>query len=97
MPAEILQRILLFVNPAIGHSVDRVYDLSAFYEQLEPLGALRLVAIWREVENGEQRSHAYRSLFRPKESQAQRHGSAARPGRDAERGRPSPEKRQRTI
>ncbi|HVY57773.1 MAG TPA: DUF2336 domain-containing protein [Xanthobacteraceae bacterium] len=95
MPVEILQRVLLFVNPAIGHSVDRVYDLSAFYETLELEGALRLVAIWRQVDAGERRLRTYRSLFRPPESQAER--TAGRPAREAERGRPAPDRRQRTI
>src|SRR5207248_6641095 len=28
MPADVLQRVLLFANPRVGHSVDRVYELS---------------------------------------------------------------------
>jgi hypothetical protein len=47
MPADVLQRILLCLNPAISQSVNRVYDLSDLYEELKPEAALRLVAIWQ--------------------------------------------------
>jgi len=47
MPIDILQRILLCVNPAIGHSVRRVYSLSALYREMTLESALRLLAIWR--------------------------------------------------
>ena len=47
MPADVLQRILLCLNPAISQSVQRVYDLADLYEQLKPEAALRLVAIWQ--------------------------------------------------
>lgn len=47
MPAEILQRILLFLNPAIGHSVPRVFDLSRLFDEITPQAAQHLVAIWR--------------------------------------------------
>jgi hypothetical protein len=47
MPIDSLQRILLCLNPAIGHSVRRVYSLSALYRDMSPKSALRLLAIWR--------------------------------------------------
>jgi len=47
MPNDVLQRILLLVNPAIGMSVRRVFDLSALYETLAPQAALRLIVLWR--------------------------------------------------
>ncbi|MGE3147943.1 MAG: DUF2336 domain-containing protein [Pseudorhodoplanes sp.] len=47
MPAAMLQRILLFVNPAIGRSVSRVYELSALYEEIALESAQRLLAIWQ--------------------------------------------------
>ena len=34
MKAAVLQRILLFLNPAIGQSVERVYDLARLYDEL---------------------------------------------------------------
>jgi hypothetical protein len=47
MPIEVFQRILLFLNPAIGRSIERIYSLSALYEELPADAALRLVAVWR--------------------------------------------------
>lgn len=49
MPAEVLQRVLLCLNPAIGHSVQRVYDLADLYDQLKPEAALRMLAIWQAM------------------------------------------------
>jgi hypothetical protein len=47
MPLAVLQRVLMFLNPAIGHSVRRVYDLSALYEDVTPAAARRLASAWR--------------------------------------------------
>ncbi len=49
MPIEIVQRVLLLVNPAIGTSVRRVFELSELYENLSPQSALRLMALWRHA------------------------------------------------
>jgi hypothetical protein len=48
MTAAVLQRILLFLNPAIGQSVERVYDLARLYDDLTPAAAERMLAIWRQ-------------------------------------------------
>jgi hypothetical protein len=47
MPAMVLQRILLCLNPAISQSVQKVYELALLHEEIELDGALRLVAIWQ--------------------------------------------------
>jgi uncharacterized protein (DUF2336 family) len=47
MKAAVLQRILLFLNPAIGQSVERVHDLARLFDELMPAAAERMVAIWR--------------------------------------------------
>ena len=47
VPIDVLQRILLFVNPAIGHSVRRVFGLSVLFNQISLRAAQRLVACWR--------------------------------------------------
>jgi hypothetical protein len=47
MPAAVLQRILLCLNPVVSRSVQRVYDLALLQEEIEPETALRLVAIWQ--------------------------------------------------
>ncbi len=61
MPSDVLQRILLCLNPVISHSVLRVYELSTLYEELEPRAALRLIAIWQAALKAEpQRAPAQR-------------------------------------
>jgi hypothetical protein len=47
MPPDVLQRILLCLNPAIGQSVLRVYELSKLYEELNPQSAARLIGLWQ--------------------------------------------------
>jgi hypothetical protein len=47
MPAAVLQRILIFLNPAIGHSVQRVFTLAKFYARVSRNAAARLVESWR--------------------------------------------------
>jgi uncharacterized protein (DUF2336 family) len=58
MPADVLQRILLCLNPAISHSVLRVYELSKLYEEMEPQSASRLLAIWQAIRKPAQRPGA---------------------------------------
>lgn len=47
LPGEILQRIVLFLNPAVGESVERVYDLVRLHDEIAPETALRMVTVWR--------------------------------------------------
>ena len=59
IPAEVLQNILLSLNPAISQSVLRVYELTTLYEEVEPEAALRLLAIWRAAGKARQRPAAH--------------------------------------
>jgi hypothetical protein len=58
MPAPVLQRILLCLNPAISRSVERVYDLALLHEELKAASALRLVALWQAADREAQRPPA---------------------------------------
>jgi hypothetical protein len=58
MPAAVLQRILLCINPVISQSVQRVYDLVLLYEDLKAASALRMIAIWQAVHRAEKKSVA---------------------------------------
>jgi hypothetical protein len=49
MSSAVLQRIVLFLNPVVGQSVQRVYDLAQLYDEITLNAALRLLGIWREV------------------------------------------------
>jgi uncharacterized protein (DUF2336 family) len=57
MQAAMLQRILLFLNPAIGQSVQRVFDLARLYDEITPASAERMLAIWRQSAGRTQRHH----------------------------------------
>jgi len=65
MPADVLQRILLCLNPAISHSVLRVYELSKLYEEMEPQSVSRLVAIWQAAYQATLRPAARRAAYQP--------------------------------
>lgn len=58
MPAFVLQRILLCLNPTIGQSVQRVYELAVLHEELEKGAALRLIAIWQAAHRAERKPQA---------------------------------------
>ncbi len=45
---EVLQRILLFANPRVGHSVQRVYDLTRLYGEFSVAAANHMLSIWRD-------------------------------------------------
>jgi hypothetical protein len=47
MPSAALQRILLLINPAIGQSVARIYELAALYDEISAHAAEAMVDIWR--------------------------------------------------
>jgi hypothetical protein len=49
VPREPLYRILLFVNTAVGHSVERVHTLATLYDEISPHAAEDLVGIWRAL------------------------------------------------
>jgi hypothetical protein len=53
VPADVLQRILLFMNPRVGQSVERVYQLAELYSEISVDAARRLVAIWRDADVSE--------------------------------------------
>ncbi|MGI8525572.1 MAG: DUF2336 domain-containing protein [Pseudolabrys sp.] len=69
MPSPMLARVLLFINPAIGHSVARVYELVNLYEEITPQAAQAMAEIWRGA--AAKRRPAHRSVYYDDE-----HGSA---------------------
>lgn len=63
MPAEMLQRILLCLNPLIAQSVQRVYDLADLFEELKPEAALRMLAIWQTIDRKPQAASHQPQLY----------------------------------
>ncbi|HEV7880641.1 MAG TPA: DUF2336 domain-containing protein [Bradyrhizobium sp.] len=47
MPSAVFQRVLLFLNPEFGTSVNNVYRLSRLYDRLSERSALIMLAAWR--------------------------------------------------
>ena len=52
VPADVVQRMLLFINAGVGHSVDRVYELSDLFTELSLVSARRMLTIWRAADAG---------------------------------------------
>jgi hypothetical protein len=47
MPGAVFQRVLMFLNPEFGASVNNVYRLSRLYDRLSERSALIMLAAWR--------------------------------------------------
>jgi Uncharacterised protein conserved in bacteria (DUF2336) len=47
MPSPVFQRVLLFLKPEFGNSVQTVYRLSRLYDRLSERSALVMLAAWR--------------------------------------------------
>lgn len=65
MPSNVLLRVLLFLNPAIGQSVERVFDLARLYDRLAPIAARRLVAGMRLTHPAERRPAGHQPVHAP--------------------------------
>ena len=65
IPTDAFQRILMFLNPSISHSADRVYELSDLFEELPLPASLQMVAIWRAADRLEARKASHRPLHWP--------------------------------
>jgi hypothetical protein len=100
MPAVVLQRILMFIDPAIGESVQRVFDLASFYERLSSDAAHMIVASLRGREPARARRPAHRAMYYDDETRGRRGAGLRRTGAAAEPQTPSkidPLVRQRTM
>jgi len=57
IPRDVVYRLLMFVNPAVGHSVERVHALATLYDEMTAQAAEGMVAIWQAL-RGEARATA---------------------------------------
>lgn len=78
LPADVLQRILLFMNPRVGQSVDRVYELAHLYSEIGVEAARRLVAIMRTSGAAERQTTDTRALLAAAETARRALGEVAR-------------------
>jgi len=61
VPSPAAQRILLFLDPAIGRSPDVYFSLVRLYDEIDEKAARRLVAIWRRDNAVPERQGKYRT------------------------------------
>ncbi|HEX5509090.1 MAG TPA: hypothetical protein VFX37_11355 [Pseudolabrys sp.] len=97
MSSDVLQRVLLFINPHVGQSVARVFSLASLFEEITPAAAEDMISLWRNA--GRQRRTPYEPLLWDDErtkpraaaihasSPAERLGQGALPARLRENGR----------
>lgn len=101
MPPVMLQRVLLFLNPAIGESVQRVFDLAALYERTSVQSAAKIVASLRGVEPVRPRRGLHQPVYHDDEASRGRRGTAVRRPAASETRAPghdeTPKDRQRTM
>ncbi|HXW28082.1 MAG TPA: hypothetical protein VEK55_01865 [Xanthobacteraceae bacterium] len=60
--SAVVARILLFLDPKIGQSVERVFDLAGLYDQLAPHAAMRLMTSLRELGLDRRRTPGYQPV-----------------------------------
>ena len=78
IPRDALYRILMFVNPAVGHSVERVHALARLYDEITVPAAEGMLAIWQALRHQERRAATHRPLARDDEARERtRPGSTA--------------------
>ena len=65
MPADMLLRVLVLLNPVIAESVVRVFDLAKVYDMLPREAALRLVASLRIARRNRQSAEPLGQTRRP--------------------------------
>jgi uncharacterized protein (DUF2336 family) len=103
MPSVALQRVMMFIDPAIGESVDRYFDLVSLYDRVSADAAHKLIASLRGHEPVRPRRPAHRPMYYDDEAirsrrgaTTRRFGTAAEPQAPA-RSEPAMGTRQRTT
>lgn len=79
MPSPAFQRVIMFLDPALGASVSRVYRLSRLYDGLRERAALILLAAWRGATVAVTRSKYSPALYDDERHRARATSGQARP------------------
>ncbi len=79
MPSAVFQRVLLFLKPEFGTSVNTVYRLSRLYDRLSERSALVLLAAWRGSTMAVTRAKYRPSLYDEERNRARPATAQARP------------------
>ncbi len=62
VPRDVFHRILMFANPVVGHSVERVQALAALFDELPLPAAEAMVAIWQALPKAERTAGKHQPL-----------------------------------
>jgi hypothetical protein len=79
MPSDAFQRVLLFLNPEFGCSVQNVYRLSRLYDRLTERSALVMLAAWRGSTMAVTRAKYRATLYDDERNRARAAPSQTRP------------------
>jgi hypothetical protein len=79
MPSAVFQRVLLFLKPEFGSSVQTVYRLSRLYDRLSERSALIMLAAWRGSTLAVARAKFRPSLYDDERNRARAAPAQARP------------------
>jgi hypothetical protein len=79
MPSAVFQRVLLFLKPEFGSSVNTVYRLSRLYDRLSERSALIMLAAWRGSTMVVTRAKYRPSLYDDERNRARAAPAQARP------------------
>jgi hypothetical protein len=79
MPGAVFQRVLLFLNPEFGSSVNNVYRLSRLYDRLSERSALIMLAAWRSATVAVTRAKYRPSLYDDERQRARAAPAQTRP------------------
>jgi hypothetical protein len=78
IPRDVVYRILIFANPAVGHSVERVHTLATLFDEMTAPAAEGMVAIWQSMRKDERSTAKHQPLFFDDERARARPQAAAR-------------------
>ena len=79
MPGAVFQRVLLFLKPEVGSSVNTVYRLSRLYDRLSERSALIMLAAWRGATVAATRAKYRPALYDDERQRARPPTSQTRP------------------
>jgi hypothetical protein len=83
MPSAVFQRVLLFLRPEFGSSVNTVYRLSRLYDRLDERSALIMLAAWRGAATAATRAKYRPVLYDDERARARAAPAQIRPGTQA--------------
>ena len=60
---DVVYRLLMFVNPTVGHSVERVHALATLFDEITAQAAEGMVAIWQALRSEARATAKHQPLF----------------------------------